>query len=443
MIEHGLRQMRRLMIMSAVMALALTGCDTTAELTFQDEQLIEAVPQGLVSPECADMPDADAVFRWSVLTSFDARLTPGKRYASLNAVLEPGKNLSAEDITFTDGWFFVVDTAGRDMTCTDVADCPEGAACLSANTMGLSQYYYPPDSFCVYQTRIETVSVPKFTHFARTPISGNAYVRTDGMDGRSVAFMLDNSATLDGSAATGVPDPKKATDPYEYRKVGLNQFMDGMALTDEKSPRVEYSVHFANGMGTTGVYDVSEAWMRTAAVWQSKVMSQYPTPSGYSPIWEASDAALQKLRDTASVAYTHTMVAMTDGAPNDNTEEAYEAFRRLMTAVGRQTSLHWFDLEQADKPPHTRYAEAVKLGCGTYYLFSNPVFFSQMLRNVAINTESHWDAGIRFSARLPEGRMYRLATTFVMKVGNSAVSFEAQRLNTQNETIDHRLVWTR
>ena len=87
--------------MSAVMALALTGCDTTAELTFQDEQLIEAVPQGLVSPECADMPDADAVFRWSVLTSFDARLTPGKRYASLNAVLEPGKNLSAEDITFT------------------------------------------------------------------------------------------------------------------------------------------------------------------------------------------------------------------------------------------------------------------------------------------------------------------------------------------------------
>ena len=436
--------MRRKILLSAALALVLTGCDTTAELTFQDEQLIETVPQGLVSPACmADMPDADAIFRWSVLTSFDARLTPGKRYGALNAALMPGSNLRAEDITFSDGWFFVVDTAGRDMTCTDVSECPEGAACLTAATMGLSQYYYPPESFCVYQTRIETLHVPRFTHFSSNPQPGNPNVRSEGMDGRSVAFVLDNSATLDGSADTGIPDALKVTDPYEYRKVGLNQFMDGISLSDEKSPRLEYSAHFANGMGASGVYDASEAWIRTDAVWQSKVMSQYPTPSGYSPIWEASEAALLKLRDTANVAYTHAMIALTDGAPNDNSDEAHESFRRLMTAMGSQTSLHWFDFEQTDKPPHARYAEAVRLGCGTYYLFDNPVFFSKMLRNVAINTESHWDAGIKFSARLPEGHMYRLATTFIMKVGNSAVSFEAQRLSEQNETIDYRLVWAR
>lgn len=431
--------------MGAAMALALTGCDTTAELTFQDEQLIEAIPQGLVSPECVSgITDADSVFRWSVLTSFDARLTPGRRYTALNAALEPGKNLTAEDISFSDGWFFVVDTAGRDMTCTDASQCPEGASCLTASAMGLAQYYYAPDSFCVYQTRIEAVSTPQFTHFGRNVQPNNPNVHADGMDGRSVAFMLDNSATLDGSADNnGIPDPAKATDPYEYRKVGLNQFMDGMALSDEKSPRVEYSAHFANGMGESGVYDASEAWIRTDAVWQSKVMSQYPTPSGYSPIWEASAAALQKLRDTANVAYTHTMIAMTDGAPNDNTDDAHESFRRLMTAMGRQANLHWFDLEGADKPPHARYAENVKLGCGTYYLFDNPVFFSKMLRNVAINTESHWDVGIKFTAKPPEGHIYRLATTFVMKAGNSAVSFEAQRLSEQNSAIDYRLVWAR
>lgn len=433
-----------MILLSAALALVLTGCDTTAELTFQDEQLIEAVPQGLVSPACmADMPDADAVFRWSVLTSFDARLTPGKRYGSLNTALMPGSNLRAEDITFSDGWFFVVDTAGRDMTCNDVSECPEGAACLTAATMGLSQYYYPPESFCVYQTRIETLHVPRFTHFSGNPQPGNPNVRSEGMDGRSVAFVLDNSASLDGSTDTGIPDPQKATDPYEYRKVGLNQFMDGISLTDEKSPRMEYSAHFANGRDASGVHDASEAWIRTDAVWQSKVMSQYPTPSGYSPIWEASEAALLKLRDTANVAYTHAMVALTDGKPNDNSDDAHESFRRLMTAMGSQISLHWFDFEQTDNPPHARYAEAVRLGCGTYYLFDNPVFFSKMLRNVAINTESHWDAGIKFSARLPEGHIYRLATTFIMKVGNSAVSFEAQRLSEQNETIDYRLVWAR
>ncbi len=436
--------MNRLIRMTAFLAIlaGTAGCDTVAELTFQDEQLIEAAAQGLVAPACGALnaEKTDAIFRFSVLTSFDDRMTPGRRYAALGDLLDPGKNFTAKDVVFSDGWFFVVDTAGSDVECSDESGCMQGASCLSVSEMGLDQYYYAPGKFCVYPTKIQTVSDPRFTHFKKDPLPENSLTGMQNADGRTIAFVIDNSASLDGSLETGVPDAASATDPWQYRKVGINQFMDGLEMTGESAPRFEFSAHFANGMGSAGVYDASAAWMRTAAVWNDAVMEKYPSPSGYSPIWEAAGASLSKILDSASSGYARMMIAMTDGDPNDNTDEAWEAFRRQLAMAGNM-AIHW--LEFTAGRPHARYAQVVKAGCGTHYLFDNPVAFSKVMRNIGINSESWWDVDLHFDAQLPEGYTYRLATMMTVSVGASAVTYEAQRMNEQNESIDYRLVFTK
>ena len=424
--------------------LSLNGCDTTAELTFEDEQIIELVPQGMVSKNCMVLDaetEADEVFRFSVITSFNAHLTPGERYSALGQPLIPGENFYAKDVTFSNSWFFVTDTASEDKTCTSAEDCPTGASCLSAEEMGLSQYYYAnTGKFCVYAAEIEVTSTPAFTHYKTQVLSDNDSVFSDNAQGRTIAFMLDNSASLDGSQLTGIPDPETATDPWQYRKVGLNQFMDGLAMTEDTKPKYEFSAHFANGTGSQGVYDISPAWMHTEEVWNATVMNKYPTPSGYSPIWETAIDAIQKIQDKSTASYTHAMIAITDGMPNEGTDESFVEFSRLMK-VSQNTALSWLDYEPASQPPYTRYAEMTALGCGSYYLFDNAAQIPQIMRQIALNSESHWDVAIKYSIELPEETTYRLATDIVVKVGNSAVTYSAQRTNNaQNETMDNRLV---
>ena len=429
-------------------SLGISACDTVAELTFEDEQIIELIPQGLVSKDCLSVVESetphDSVFRFSVITSFDAHLTPGARYSALGEPLVPNQNFKAADVQFSDGWFFIAETASRDKTCTETADCPVGASCLSVDEMGLSQYYYAKtEKYCVYPTTIEVVDAPHFSHYRDNPLPGNTYVSSSLTQGRTIAFMLDNSASLDGSALTGIPDQTKATDPWQFRKVGLNQFMDGLNLTTDTKPKYEFSAHFANGTGKQGVYDISPAWMKTEAVWNATVMDKYPSPAGYSPIWETAAASLQKIQDTSNVSYTHTMIAFTDGAPGEGTDDSFSEFSRLIR-VSQIDHLHWLDYEPDDQPPHMRYAEMTALTCGSYYLLENPAQIPHVMRQLAINSESSWDAGIHFSAELPQDHVYRLATDIVVKLGNTAVAYSAQRTNDdQNEIMDHRLVFSK
>ena len=441
-----LRQQPVAILGASLMGLGVMGCDTTAELTFEDEQIIELVPQGLISASClknsAD-EQHDAVFRFSILTSFDHLMMPGERYSAIGEPLNPGKNFKASDAVFSDGWIFIVDTAATDMTCTGDGDCPSGSSCLSAQDMGLSQYYYDRTlKFCVFPTTIHTVTEPKFTHFNTVQVESENVV-SQKMQGRTVAFMIDNSASLDGSQKTGIPDQDQATDPWQYRKVGLNQYMDGLAVTTESAPKFEFSAHFANGSDKNGVFDISPHWMRTPAVWNATVMEKYPTPGGASPVWETACAAMQKIQDSANAGYTHTMIGLTDGAPNEGTDEAYTEFQRLVQ-VSPDTDLHWIDFEPKTQPPHRRYAEMTGLTCGSYYLLNTDSQIPWAMRNLAINSESHWDIGISFSAMLPKNYSYRLATDIVVKLGKSAVAFNAQRMtNEQNEAMDYRLVFTK
>ena len=102
--------------------------------------------------------------------------------------------------------------------------------------------------------------------------------------------------------------------------------------------------------------------------------------------------------------------------------------------------LHWLELTGENIKPHRPYAQMVAMGCGTHYIFSNPMQFSKIMRNIALNSESYWSVPLDFSTDLPEGYTYRLATTLVATIGDSAVTFEAQRINEQNETMDYRML---
>ena len=422
-----------------IAALGLCGCDTVAELTFQSELPVEAVVQGFVPTACGVDSGADAVLRFGVLTSFDRLLEPGRVYASQGGPLVPGENFRAQDVSVADGWFFVVQTGGGDMPCADASSCPEGAVCVAPDEMGLSEYYYAPSKVCAYPTRIDVLSDPRFTHFQGVGTEG-PLVASEHAQGRSFAFAIDNSATLDGSDGDGIATSERATDPWEYRKVGIHVFMDALGLTGLKSPRYEFSAHLANGLGVAGVFESSEPWLRTVALWNAQVMEKYPTPSGRSPIWEAASAALEKLTASASPSYSHSLVAFTDGDPDGSTGEAEQSFRRGLMSTGR-VALHWLELTSGE--PYRPYADMVALGCGTHYLFDNPVILSRVMRTLALNTESHWDVPVRFSARLPEGYSYRLATVVTVTVGNAAVAFAAQRVQEENETLDYRMMVTR
>ena len=419
--------------------LLVTACDTVAELTFSDEQLIELNPAGLVQAGCLPNAEADAILRFSVLTSFDEMMIPGKRYAALGDLLAPGLNFGADDIMIGDGWFFVVDTAGNDLGCESAADCPTGASCLTPEEMGLGQYYYAPNKYCAFQTTVSAAYDPVFYHYHDKMTGDDAHVTSSLADGRSFAFVLDNSATLDGSADNGVPDSAKATDPYQYRKVGLNQFMDGLSMGSDAAGKLEFSAILANGSGTNGVYDMSKSWMRSIAVWHSTVMQKYPTPSGGSPVWEAAAASLDKLMESANAGYSHTIIALTDGEPNRGTDEVYKNFSRQLTASD-VSAVYWLDFETENAHPHKPYADVASQSCGAYYLFSNAAQFPVIMRNIALNTASHWDVGLKFSANLPAGQMYRLAANIVVRVGKTAVSYEAQRKIEQQSAMDYRLV---
>lgn len=381
----------------------------------------------------------DAVWTFSVLTSFDRRLTPGRRYAALHDTLRPSENFTADDISFGNAWLFEIDDNGRDQSCSTAADCSDGALCVTPSQMGLQSYYYAPAAVCAFETTLRLNGDPRFFHYRTNVLPDHSLVQSYHADGRSISFVLDNSATLDGSAWTGIPDDSAATDPYQYRKVALNQFMDALRVTDESAPKYEFAALFANGTGNTGVYDISENWLRTFAAWERVVMTNYPTPSGESPLWETGNAAIAKIMNTANAAYRKTLVSLSDGPANGASQDAQDTFMKQMTmAANAGVNLHWIDFSPAsDWSPS--FANAVKLSCGGYYRIDTASQIPEIMRQIAVNTESEWRIGVKFPASLPSG-MYRLAATIVVKIGDSAVAYEAQRVQESEEALDRRIV---
>lgn len=435
-------------ILGILVITASASCDTVGELTFREEQVLDIAPLGLLKTSCGGslMDNADAVLRMSILTSFDNPMIPGKRYSTLSEPLTPGINFNKENIVLNDGVFFVLDDAGNDKTCQSQDDCNvEGAVCATPQELGVGAYYYAPQRVCALTTQIETVLTPKFTHFKDNLLPENENVSSLNTNGRSFAFMLDNSSSLDGSEATGIPDPLLATDPYQYRKVGLNAFMDGLNLSSDDEKQFEFSAFFANGSGSTGVYEIVPNWLRTEALWNAKIMRFYPSPSGNAPIWETLQATLDKVLSSASTTYRKSVIAFSDGLPAASTQSDLQktCMTQIDAAAKSDINLHWIDLRKNIEDKTLAYANAVALGCGGYYLFDNPYQISSSMRNIAINSESYWDIALHFSATLPQGHLYKLATTVVVKLGSSAIAYEAQRVNEQNETIDKRFVFVK
>ena len=61
------------------MACLCAGCDTVAEVSFDNEQIIDLEPLGFVGKACAPFEGADAVLRFNLMTSLDARFAPGTK----------------------------------------------------------------------------------------------------------------------------------------------------------------------------------------------------------------------------------------------------------------------------------------------------------------------------------------------------------------------------
>jgi len=415
----------------------LCGCDTVAEISFDNEQVIEIAPQGLVSSKCDAFDGADAVLRFNVLTSLDKRLVPGHHLSNMEEGILPGKTFAASNIQFSEAWLFEVGSDGNDVTCTSASDCTQGASCLSVDQMGLSEYYYAPGTYCVVPANIKIIGQPQFVHYSAAPIDAEGVV-SQNLNGRSISFMFDNSATLDGSDVDGAANDETASDPWQYRRVGLSSFFDALTY-DGVSGAYEFSMHFANGVGSNGVYAATSRWLKTIAQWKANVMDKFPTPSGASPIWEAVLASAEMLIDSANTAYSRTLVAFTDGAPNESSAESKNEF---VKRIGSSTTvgLSWLDYTPEGTGPTYSYAESVALQCGSYYHFHAASQIPVIMRRLALATESWWDIGISFGADLESGHLYKLATLFVVTAGDGAASFAAQRKLDNQAVLDERFV---
>lgn len=419
------------------MACLGAGCDTVAELSFDNEQVIDLEPLGFVGTSCASFEGVDTVLRFNVMTSLDARLEPGMQLAGMEGTVLPGVSFGAQNIQFSDSWLFEVDADGSDVTCETATTCQTGASCLTPDEMGLSNYYYAPKRYCVFPVVAEVVGAPTYTHYREVPVVADG-VTSLNRSGRTVGFVMDNSATLDGSAVDGSANDDVATDPWQYRRVGLTKFFETLTLGQEAGP-FEFSAHFANGVGIDGVYDASSAWLRTVAQWDSAVMDKFPTPSGASPIWEAAQAGIMKIIDKANTAYARSLVVFTDGAPNEGAEAAHMAFMKgVQSATG--LGLSWLDYAVEGQGPVRAYADAVALQCGSYYYFNTASQIPQIMHRVSLATAGWWDIGLTLGVKPASGKLYRLATTVVVSLGDGAASFEAQRKQKNEVIMDDRLV---
>ena len=424
-------------ILIGCMACLSVGCDTVAELSFDNEQVIDLEPLGFVGTACAPFEGADAVLRFNVLTSLNARFEPGMTLAGMEGPVLPGVSFKADNVQFSEAWLFEIDETGKDVTCDSVEDCEEGATCVTPAQMGLGEFYYAPSKYCVFPVVPSLVASPRYTHYREVPVEAEG-VTSLNRNGRTVSFVLDNSATLDGSGLDGMANDAIATDPWQYRRVGLTRFFEALLLGNAAGP-FEFSAHFANGIGQNGVYDASSAWLRTVAQWNNAVMDKYPTPSGASPIWEAGAAALKKMIDKANTAYSRTLVVFTDGEPNESSQDAHDEFIKMVQSANG-LGLSWLDFSAADAGPVRAYADAVALQCGSYFYFNTASQIPQIMQRVAFSTAGGWDVGITLGVRLETGKIYRLATTMVVSVGDGAASFVAQRKQENEVIVDDRLV---
>ena len=419
------------------MACLCAGCDTVAEVSFDNEQIIDLEPLGFVGKACAPFEGADAVLRFNLMTSLDARFAPGMMLAGMESPVLPGVSFKAENVQFSDGWLFEIDEAGKDVTCDSVEDCQAGASCVTPAQMGLGDYYYAPSKYCVFPVALSVVDFPRYTHYREVPVQAEG-VTSLNRNGRTVSIVMDNSATLDGSGQDGMPNDAIATDPWQYRRVGLAKFFEVLGWENASGP-YEFSAHFANGVGTDGVYEASSPWLRTVAQWNNAVMEKYPTPSGASPVWEAAAAAMQKMIDKANTAYTRTMLVFTDGAPNASSQEAHEEFIKLVRSANG-LGLSWLDYAVAGEGPVRAYADAVALQCGSYFYFNTASQIPQLMQRVALATAGWWDVGVTLGVRPEAGKIYRLATTMVVSIGDGAAEFVAQRKQENEVIVDDRLV---
>jgi len=421
---------------AALAVMTTAGCDTVAEITFHNEQLVEVAVQGAVSPRCSSSENVDFLLRMTILTSRDRRLAPGMRFSAMQAPIVPGENFAADNFLFSNGWLFALDADGQDKTCAVAADCREGESCLPLTDMDLDDYYYAPARYCVIPTMLHVSGPPRFHHYRELALSENPSVTSDNANGRTIAFILDNSSSLDGSQQDGIPNDTLATDPYQYRRVGLTAFLEALSVSQEQSPLFEFSAHFANGAGTGGVFVPSETWIKTIGQFKAQVLDKFPTPSGLSPIYEAALMSLEHAIQHGNASYTRALVAFTDGSPSSDTSLA--AFQSALGASG-QTPLHWIDLQPDGQPPYLPYAARVAQQCGSYYYIGQAAQIPPIMRRIALNTESYWDLNIALSAKPTAGQGYRLATDFAVTLGDMAVYYAAQRKLNNQAVEDDRL----
>ncbi len=430
--------MKRLFnILPYLSAVLLCGCDTVAEISFDNEQIIEIAPQGLVSNACDAFEGADAVLRFNVLTSLDKRLVPGHHLANMEDAILPGKTFSASNIQFSDAWLFEVGSDGNDISCTHADECTKGASCLTIDQLGLNDYYYAPGAYCVVPAHIQVVSEPRFVHYSAAPVEADGVI-SQNMNGRTISFMFDNSATLDGSDYDGAANDDKASDPWQYRRVGLSTFFEALNYNGG-SGSFEFSMHFANGVGSNGVYAMTTHWLKSIAQWKANVMDKFPTPSGASPIWEAVLASADMLINMANTAYSRSLIVFTDGAPNESSAESKSEFVKRISA-STTLALSWLDYTTEGTGPTYSYAESVALQCGSYYHFHSASQIPVIMRRLSLATESWWDIGISLGADLESGHLYRLATLFVVTAGDGAASFAAQRKLENQVVLDERFI---
>ncbi|MFA5623662.1 MAG: hypothetical protein WC966_01205 [Bradymonadales bacterium] len=422
------------------------GCDSVAEISFNEERIAQTYVTGFRELACEQeltcpvASQCEALI-FSIRTTLDNTLVPGQNLFQLGSPVDVGGNFTAANFSISHAWLFEADEAGGDKVCTAKSDCSEGFTCLELQSMQLSGYYYKPERYCASKAELALLGAPSFTQYARDLDEGNSLVRGLNRTGYAIALAMDNAASLDGSDVDGIPNAEAASDPQKMRHSALSLFASSLygAETSPIAKELQSQIFLMNGYGESGVSQIGRHWITQFSKFQQLLSDAYTHPSGKSPLWEATLTALRYLSESAKASYAKALIVFSANAANSETEDVLRELQ-ITREANPAIALHVIELSagrEAIKPNADLYQLSRK-SCASYQFLRQASQLPDAFMQLAETTASHWALPIAIRHDIAPKTWFRLAFSLRIELGDASVSHDLHRVQVNNEVLDKR-----
>lgn len=412
-----------------VLLLAIGGCDTVAEISFDQRNFTSIQSNGVINALNCSNPDVDVVLRFTLADEKSDLISPGERIGSGTLEVDGvDANFTSEDLEFSNQSMLY---PSPDVECSE---CQAPFSCQPINP------FNPGSSRQVCGMPLTII-----------PFQGNVHFDA-GSDTKNIALVMDYSQTLEGVAEDGSFDASRSTDPQDKRISSAMSFVSRFRNTRFGEDSRMCVVSFG-GEGRAAVNFRPDPNSCMSGNYDQALSSVSPMgvgETGKSPVWSAIIETIEQQLSTASG--DRVMVLFTDGLDDGSLTDNFDA--ALSAAVGNEVTVH---VVQLDNPPRAEDGtrpylgpedEYARLACSTGGSFQyarapedlRPMF-TALATNVAASYETELQLGALSQADVPAGR-YRVATAMSVNLLGESHTFQFagdQTDATSNDIVDLRI----